>query len=311
MERRLHKAEVRISPDSGKIIGTAAVVYRKNDVGTEYSHESYGMPGAVERIMPGAFDDVLNQDIYAATNHDPSLIFSRVSAGSLKVWADDSGLHYAAQPADTTAGRDALANAKAGNFGGSSFAFTVSPDGERWTNDGDKKVREITKLDSLVDVSPVTSPAYKSTTVDARASARASYGNWLQQIGQDIQDLQKLRDTLDKVLKAAEEDEEEVPEAVDGECPDGWSYDEESGTCVMAEEPTDDEEEAYQRARAIFFTALTQRHVQSWTEDEETITVVYAKEPTEEPVDEVPTDDDEADRLRRAVLAVLEADIDV
>ena len=315
MEKRQTLAEVRVAGEqANKIIGTAAVLYREGDAGTEYSLEAYGMPGAVERILPGAFDDVLEQDTYAATNHDPNLVFSRVSGGSLKLWADETGLHYEATPADHSAGRDALANARAGNFGGSSFAFTVAEDGERWTTDGDKKVREITKLNSLVDIAPVVSPAYKSTTVDARAKARASYGNWLNQIGQDISDLQKLRETLDKVFKAAEEDEVEAPEPVDGECPEGWTYDEETETCVKAEmdeAPADEGEETYEQARKIYFNALAKRHVLSVSEDDNSITVVYEKKPVDEaPVDEAPADDDDADRLRQAILAALELELD-
>jgi len=91
-------------------------------------------------------------------------------------------LHYEATPAATTVGKDAIENARAGNFGGSSFAFSVAKGGDKWTRDGDVEVREIHKIDALIDVSPVTAPAYKATSVNARSAeeCRASYDAWKQ-----------------------------------------------------------------------------------------------------------------------------------
>ena len=196
MERRDFESEIRIElkgddNSADKIYGTAAIFYREGEEGTQYDLAGYGLPGVKERIMPGAFNLALGRtqggtqqkkaDVYAAVNHDPSQVFARTSAGTLSVWQDESGLHYEAQPAPTTIGRDAVANAQAGNFGGSSFAFKVAEkNGERWTKDGDTEVREILKIDALVDVSPVTTPAYKSTDVSARQAQeiRESYETW-------------------------------------------------------------------------------------------------------------------------------------
>lgn len=189
MERRvidepISLLEVRDAEGNEKppvIKGTAAVFYNKNDPGTEFDLSRLGMPGAVERIMRGAFDGPLaeGQDTYAAVNHEPSQVLSRVSAGTLKLKTTKRGLDYEAQIADTTAGRDAVANAKAGNFGGSSFAFTVTD--EKWRKDGGVNVREIRKIGRLVDVSPVTSPAYHGTAgLSARGNVelRASFDAW-------------------------------------------------------------------------------------------------------------------------------------
>jgi len=182
MERRLQPGAVEMRQEAHEpatITGTAAVIYRKGEAGTEYNLAAYGLD-ATERLMPGCFDEALAEaDIYCAINHDPSLVFARTTAGTLTVWSDASGLHYRAEPVDNTAGRDALANA-GGNFAGSSFAFSVAKDGETWRKEDGRQIREITKVERLVDVSPVTSPAYKATTVTARygAEMRASHAAW-------------------------------------------------------------------------------------------------------------------------------------
>ena len=208
MERRVLPTEVRVSGNKKQLRGTAAVTYIPGDRSTEYDLASYGLPGVKERIMPGAFKRALGRgqggtqdrkrDVYAAINHDPSLVFARVKAGTLKVTADENGLHYVASPSDTSSGRDALAHATAGNFGGSSFAFVVSPKGERWRKDGDTEVREIHQIDEIVDVSPVTTPAYRATSVDARCAAdtRASYEQWKHQLQEDIGNLKEIKNTM-------------------------------------------------------------------------------------------------------------------
>ena len=183
MERRLQPGAVEMRQEAHEpatITGTAAVIYRKGEAGTEYNLAAYGLD-ATERLMPGCFDEALaGADIYAAVNHDPSLVFARTTADTLTVWSDADGLHYRAAPVDTTAGRDAIANAKSGNFAGSSFAFSVAKDGETWRKEDGRQIREVTKVERLVDVSPVTSPAYKATTVNARygAELRASHAAW-------------------------------------------------------------------------------------------------------------------------------------
>jgi HK97 family phage prohead protease len=311
MERRLLKSEVRVEREgtNKKIRGTAAVFYREGDKGTEYDLAGYGMPGVKERIMPGAFKRALGrgqggnkdrgQDVYAAINHDPSLVFARTKAKTLKLSVDETGLHYEAKPSDTSSGRDALAHVEAGNFGGSSFAFQVAKNGEKWRMDGKTEIREIHKVDAIIDVSPVTTPAYEATSVNARsaAEARASYEQWKKQLQQDFADLQEINDIISESMPRQEEGE--APEPVDGECPDGWEYDEESDSCVMVEdaegeEEEVDEEEAYARTQ--------HRHIISYEVDEEagTATVVFElhaaddgeeTEPDAEPVDDVDNDD--------------------
>ena len=71
--------------------------------------------------------------------------------------------------ADTSIYRDTATMIERGDVQGSSFAFFVDSTGEEWRMDGDQEVREIHAVSRLVDVSPVTDPAYAGTTTEARS----------------------------------------------------------------------------------------------------------------------------------------------
>ena len=121
-----------------------------------------------ERIAPGAFDDVLNDDAVALFNHDSNLILARNKV-NMKLEVDEKGLRYTFEAPNTTAGNDLVENIANGNVRQSSFAFTVDKD--EWEHSEDKakpSVRTIKKMKRLYDVSPVTTPAYPDTTVGKR-----------------------------------------------------------------------------------------------------------------------------------------------
>ena len=129
-----------------------------------------------ETIAPGAFDNVLNDDVRALFNHSDNLILarSRNGEGSLKLGVDDVGLFYEFEAPDTQAGRDLLTSIKRGDVDQSSFSFSVADDGQTWEEkqEGDGLVisrRTITKVSRLYDVSPVTFPAYPDATVAMRS----------------------------------------------------------------------------------------------------------------------------------------------
>lgn len=148
--------EVRAGEDDKPVIwGYAAL----------FNSDSEDM-GFVERIAPGAFTDVLNDDVRALWNHDPNHVLGRSSSGTLRIGEDKNGLWYEVDPPDTSLGRDIVALMKRGDVDQSSFAFTVSVD--EWDESGDVPVRTIKKLRRLYDVSPVTYPAYADTTVAVR-----------------------------------------------------------------------------------------------------------------------------------------------
>jgi uncharacterized protein len=124
-----------------------------------------------EVIEPGAFDEVLKDDVRALFNHDANLILarSRGGKGTLRLFTDERGLGYEFTPADTSAGRDLRVSVERGDVDQSSFAFTVAEDGDKWVEEGGVITRTIKKVARLFDVSPVTYPAYPDTAVALRS----------------------------------------------------------------------------------------------------------------------------------------------
>ena len=157
-------SEDRSDGESGGLSGYAAVYYDGSPA-TEFKL----WDGAVERIMPGAFDRALREedDVRALFNHDPSQLLGRSSAGTLELESLSDGLRYRISPADTTISKDVREHVRAGNLTGSSFSFRVTD--EEWIKDGDAEIRLVSGVE-LFDVGPVTFPAYQSTTVAARSS---------------------------------------------------------------------------------------------------------------------------------------------
>lgn len=129
---------------------------------------SQNLGGFREKIDPGAFDDVLNDDVRAVFNHDPNFILGRTEAGTLKISTDAKGLVYEVELPDTSQGRDLAVSIERGDITQSSFRFSVEDDA--WTEDDDgRTVRTIKKVARLVDVSPVTYPAYLNADVGKRS----------------------------------------------------------------------------------------------------------------------------------------------
>ena len=154
-ETRFFNIESRLDSKEGKdvVIGHAAV----------FNSLSEDLGGFREKIMPGAFDDVLENDVRAYFNHDPNFLLGRVSAGTLRLGVDEKGLRYELDIPDTTAGRDLKENMRVGNITQSSFAFTLGRDGDSWErNEEGNDIRIIHKVNRLYDVSPVSLPAYPS-----------------------------------------------------------------------------------------------------------------------------------------------------
>jgi uncharacterized protein len=132
----------------------------------------------VERLDPGAFGIVAERrgrkkplDTRALWNHDPNYPLARFP-GTLRMNVDEVGLRYEFPVPDTSYGRDLAANIEAGIVKGSSFSFQVAPGGEAWSVEDGRSIRTVTKIDSLIDVGPVTFPAYPDADVTV---AKRSY----------------------------------------------------------------------------------------------------------------------------------------
>ena len=125
----------------------------------------------VERIDPGAFGIVAERrgrrrplETRALWNHDANYPLARYP-GTLSMSVDEVGLRYEFPVPDTTYGQDIASNIRAGIVKGSSFSFTVPSGGDAWSVEDGRSVRVINRIDSLLDVGPVTFPAYPDTDV--------------------------------------------------------------------------------------------------------------------------------------------------
>ena len=168
--------EIRAEGDeeSGVIEGIAAVVNSKTDLGWY-----------TERIEPGAFDDVLKDDVVALFNHDPNYPLARSNGGkgTLELFLTKEGhLAYRYTTPDRSYAKDLLDAIRSGDVTKSSFAFTIKEQSWIYAEEGkqEQDERVIKKLARLYDVSPVTYPAYQDTSVAARSLNRPK-PNLLQQ----------------------------------------------------------------------------------------------------------------------------------
>lgn len=167
IERRTFAGEVRAKDGDGMAFtGYAA----------RFGEETYiGPPkqGFYERIAPGAFANALKRcDTRSLFNHNPDYILGRKSAGTLRLEEDENGLRVDNDLPDTQWGRDTSTSVARGDITGMSFAFTVV--GEEWSSKpgGHAQLRTITEIGELVDVGPVTFPAYDTTSASVRSVVR-------------------------------------------------------------------------------------------------------------------------------------------
>ncbi len=123
-----------------------------------------------EIIEPGSLPPLAKQDVRAYFNHDKNHVLARskFGKGSLKLTVDSVGLKYEFDAPRSTIGDDLLEAINRGDIDQSSFSFSIAPGGERWVEMDGKRVRRVTKIAKLHDVSPVSEPAYEDTTVGAR-----------------------------------------------------------------------------------------------------------------------------------------------
>jgi HK97 family phage prohead protease len=144
----------RAAVDGNTLIGVAAVF------GVPTTRQS-DFPGT-ETIADTAFDGLLEDDVVAVVNHDMGQLLGRTSSGTLRLAKRSDGLHFAVDLPDTQVGRDARTLVERGDLCGCSFTAAF---GEVERVKGGVVHRTFSRL---VDVSVVTSPAYRETSVAIR-----------------------------------------------------------------------------------------------------------------------------------------------
>ncbi|EFC86459.1 HK97 family phage prohead protease [Parafrankia sp. EUN1f] len=170
IERRIIDAHVEVRADHAgnkTIEGYASV----------FDSRSQNLGGFVERVRPGAFAQSLadGDDVRALMNHDSNFVLGRRASGTLELAEDSTGLHYRITPSNASYARDLVIAMERGDVSQSSFGFITNPDGDEWAYTEDQfPLRSLLSV-RLVDVSPVTFPAYLDTEskVAVRAIERA------------------------------------------------------------------------------------------------------------------------------------------
>ena len=124
-----------------------------------------------EEILPGAADDVLNDDVRCLFNHNANLILARSvkGKGTLTLSVDNVGLQYKYVTPDRSYAKDLEDAINSGDVNQSSFSFKSKETIWITGDDNEPDLRQIKKFEILYDVSPVTYPAYQDTTVAKRS----------------------------------------------------------------------------------------------------------------------------------------------
>lgn len=143
IERRAAVLEVRAA--GRRLVGLAAPIGVEARIGS-----------IVETIAPGAFTATLADggDKLALVDHDPGKLLARTRSKTLRLSADERGLHFEIDLPATQLGNDTLELATRGDLGGVSIGFRAKD--EHWQG----QRRELRAID-LAEISIVQSfPAY-------------------------------------------------------------------------------------------------------------------------------------------------------
>ncbi|AWD90235.1 prohead protease [Dickeya phage Sucellus] len=177
--------EVKDDGESGSVITGYAAVY---DI------ESDGLPW-VETYSRGCFDGADYSMCKCLWNHDEKIVLSSTKSGSLKITTDNRGVFYSSACAvNDYIEAVVLGPLRRGDVDKSSIRFIVDEDEWRYDEANAIAYRSIIKVSKVLDVSPVTFPAYSSASSTLRSAIDLANIN--------IADIKSLQDA------AAERDSE-------------------------------------------------------------------------------------------------------
>lgn len=168
------EVELRDAGGSERFYGHGSVFDQRTSIGNPLSWGFY------EEVAPGAFSKTITeQDVRMLIDHDPFYVVSRMSAGTLTLAEDATGLVVdSALDTGLSYVSDLKVNLRNGNITGMSIGFYVQND-DWWTEDiettdGNKvkvEVRRITEI-KLLETSAVTFPAFPQTDAGVRDESR-------------------------------------------------------------------------------------------------------------------------------------------
>jgi HK97 family phage prohead protease len=164
-ERRINafKPELRSASDGSgpkHIVGYASV----------FDRLSRNLGGFVERVNQRAFDASRAIGFEGAVcrwNHNDDFLLGTVAARTCLIDVDGTGMLYDVVPPSTTAGNDVMILMGRGDVTSSSFAFRAAEDD--WAlSDFGMPLRTLLSME-VIDVAPVTTPAYPDATSSLRS----------------------------------------------------------------------------------------------------------------------------------------------
>lgn len=156
--------------------------------------------GWIETIERGAFARYLasGEDTKVLWNHDSNIVLGSTGNGTASLREDETGLFGSVEINENDSEAvSAYARVARGDVDGCSFGFDIGRQEEWWDDDGIYHTK-ITEVDPLYEVSPCTFPAYKATSISARAKesledARKRYGQAQKQKRNEWRDNMKTR----------------------------------------------------------------------------------------------------------------------
>lgn len=116
-----------------------------------------------EQIARTAFDGADMSDVIFLYNHE-GMVYARQKNGTLTLDVDERGLKVTADLGSIASSRELYEAIQSGLVDQMSWAFTV----KEQAYDKEQRLRTITKVDKVYDVSAVSIPANPATSISAR-----------------------------------------------------------------------------------------------------------------------------------------------
>lgn len=130
-----------------------------------------GQIGAFREVIePGALDEVLGNNPDVRGRFDHKVVLGRTKNGTLFLNKTDAGVAYEiyVNPSDPEA-LAAYEKVRRKDVDGASFMFIVAEGGEKWEMQADGiPLRRVSQIAELLDVGPVSYPAYPQASASAR-----------------------------------------------------------------------------------------------------------------------------------------------
>lgn len=191
LERRTTTGEVeaRAKGSSIYVEGYASV----------FEKRSGNLGGFVEKVKNTAFTKTVQEaDVRALWNHDPQYVLGRIRSGTLEMSVDANGLYYRALLPNTSYAKDLAELLERRDVRESSFTFFKVQDEWDLTEEGYPQ-RSLVEV-GLIDVAPVTFPAYEDAT--SGVARRAALDGLAKRCGIDGCNIESTLDTEDAIKEA-------------------------------------------------------------------------------------------------------------